>query len=75
MFDWDRNNLRKIRAHRIRREETEEALLTRRWAKARLYRGADARSLGPMNKKIPQMPRFKTESEEADWWASKAGRA
>jgi len=28
-----------------------------------------------MNKKAPQMPRFKTESEEADWWASKAGRA
>jgi uncharacterized DUF497 family protein len=26
MFDWDRNNLRKIRAHRIKREETEEAL-------------------------------------------------
>ena len=28
-----------------------------------------------MNKKTPQMPRFNTESEEADWWASKAGRA
>ena len=28
-----------------------------------------------MNKKTPQMPRFKSESEEADWWASKAGRA
>ena len=28
-----------------------------------------------MNRKTPQMPRFKTESEEADWWASKAGRA
>ena len=28
-----------------------------------------------MNKKAPQMPRFKSESEEADWWASKAGRA
>jgi uncharacterized protein len=27
MFDWDRNNLGKIRAHRIEREETEEALL------------------------------------------------
>jgi len=27
MFDWDRNNLRKIRAHRIKREETEQALL------------------------------------------------
>ena len=27
MFDWDRNNLDKIRAHRIRREETEQALL------------------------------------------------
>jgi len=28
-----------------------------------------------MNKKTSQMPRFKTENEEADWWASKAGRA
>ena len=28
-----------------------------------------------MNKKTPQMPRFKSESEEADWWASSAGRA
>jgi len=27
MFDWDRDNLRKIRAHRIKREEAEEALL------------------------------------------------
>ena len=27
MFDWDRNNLRKIRAHRIKREEVEQALL------------------------------------------------
>ena len=27
MFEWDRNNLRKIRAHRITREETEQALL------------------------------------------------
>ena len=26
MFDWDRNNLRKIRAHRIGREEAEQAL-------------------------------------------------
>jgi len=26
MFDWDRNNLRKIRAHRITREEAEQAL-------------------------------------------------
>ncbi|MCE5306870.1 MAG: BrnT family toxin [Acidobacteriales bacterium] len=26
MFDWDRNNLCKIRAHRIRREEVEQAL-------------------------------------------------
>jgi hypothetical protein len=28
-----------------------------------------------MNKKTPQMPRSKTENAEADWWASKAGRA
>jgi uncharacterized DUF497 family protein len=27
MFDWDRNNLRKIRAHRIKREEAEQVLL------------------------------------------------
>lgn len=27
MFDWDRNNLRKIRTHQITREEVEEALL------------------------------------------------
>lgn len=27
MFDWDGNNLRKIRAHRIKREEAEQALL------------------------------------------------
>ena len=26
MFDWDENNLRKIRAHRIRAAEVEEAL-------------------------------------------------
>ena len=28
-----------------------------------------------MSKKRLQMPRFKTQSEEADWWASPAGRA
>ena len=27
MFEWDRNNLRKIQAHRIKREEAEQALL------------------------------------------------
>ena len=26
MFDWDENNLRKIRKHRIKREEVEAAL-------------------------------------------------
>ncbi|MBK7928148.1 MAG: hypothetical protein IPJ98_11860 [Bryobacterales bacterium] len=26
VFDWDASNLRKIRAHRIKREEAEEAL-------------------------------------------------
>jgi uncharacterized DUF497 family protein len=26
VFDWDKNNLRKIRAHRIKREEVETAL-------------------------------------------------
>jgi hypothetical protein len=28
-----------------------------------------------MSKKKLQMPGFKSESEEADWWASRAGRA
>jgi hypothetical protein len=28
-----------------------------------------------MNKKTPQMPKFKSENEEANWWASKVGRA
>ena len=27
MFEWDRNNLRKIRAHQIKHEEAEQALL------------------------------------------------
>ncbi len=27
MFDWDEHNLRKIRAHRIKREEVEQAML------------------------------------------------
>jgi len=27
MFEWDRNNLRKIRAHQIKREEAEQVLL------------------------------------------------
>jgi predicted DNA binding CopG/RHH family protein len=27
-----------------------------------------------MNKRRLQIPRFKSESEEADWWASPAGR-
>ena len=27
MFDWDQNNLRKIRVHGIKREEAEQALL------------------------------------------------
>jgi uncharacterized DUF497 family protein len=27
MFDWDRSSLRKIRAHRISREEAEQALV------------------------------------------------
>ena len=28
-----------------------------------------------MEKKTRSMPKFKSESEEADWWASPAGRA
>jgi uncharacterized DUF497 family protein len=27
MFEWDRNNLRKVRAHEIKREEAEQVLL------------------------------------------------
>jgi predicted DNA binding CopG/RHH family protein len=27
-----------------------------------------------MNSKTPKIPRFTSESEEADWWASRAGR-
>ena len=27
MFEWDRDNLRKIRAHRVKREEAEQTLL------------------------------------------------
>jgi len=27
MFEWDRNNLRKLRAHRISREEAEQVLV------------------------------------------------
>jgi uncharacterized DUF497 family protein len=27
MFDWDLNNLRKIRAHRIKRDEVEQTLM------------------------------------------------
>jgi hypothetical protein len=29
----------------------------------------------PMKEATVQMPRFKSESEEANWWASPAGRA
>ena len=29
----------------------------------------------PMNKKLLQMPKFRNQGEEADWWASPAGRA
>lgn len=28
-----------------------------------------------MNKQSAQMPKFRSESEEADWWASPVGRA
>lgn len=33
------------------------------------------RTVNPMNKSTLRMPKFKSESEEADWWASPAGRA
>lgn len=122
MFEWDRHNLRKIGAHRIKREETEQALQndpipifeqdvegerrfvyygetnagrllgrdrdrarrqhsggdglrSERRAEARVSQEACGRRVKPMSKKTLQMPRFKSESEEADWWASPAGRA
>jgi hypothetical protein len=28
-----------------------------------------------MTRKTPEIPKVKNESEEADWWASRAGRA
>ena len=28
-----------------------------------------------VNRKTTQMPKFRSESEEADWWASPAGRS
>jgi hypothetical protein len=31
--------------------------------------------MGSERKKVPDMPKFKSEAEEADWWASRAGRA
>ena len=31
--------------------------------------------MNKMNKKLVQMPKFRSESAEADWWASPAGRA
>ena len=97
MFDWDQNNLRKISAHGIAREEAEQALrnnpipiydqdvetelrhvyygetdvgrlvaliVTERGSKLRVVTASKA-----------EMPKFKSESEEADWWASPAGRA
>jgi hypothetical protein len=27
-----------------------------------------------MNRRTPKLPKFKSETEEADWWASRAGR-
>jgi predicted DNA binding CopG/RHH family protein len=31
--------------------------------------------MNPMNKKTLPVPKFENESEEADWWASPAGRS
>src|SRR5580704_14088582 len=28
-----------------------------------------------MDRKMPEIPKFRNESEEADWWASRAGKA
>jgi uncharacterized DUF497 family protein len=121
MFQWDRNNLRKVRAHRIQQEEAEQALrndpvliyeqevegeprfvyygetergrllaliVTERDKKIRVSppmiwtlgkgvstRGDAQRESKGMSKKALQMPKFKNESAEADWWASAEGRA
>src|SRR5690349_26434 len=105
----DRNNLRKIRAHQITREEAEQALLNgpipvyeqavERERRFVYYGETDAslflalvvtergdrirvvtvrKESDLMNKKSLQLPqkflKFRNESEEADWWASPAGR-
>lgn len=121
MFEWDRNNLRKIRAHQIDQEEAEQALrrdpvpiyeqevegeprfvyygetergrllaliVTERAGKIRVVTAYDLdagkdvsmpggvqRESKAMGKKRLQMPKFKSESAEADWWASSGGRA
>jgi hypothetical protein len=43
MFEWDRNNLRKIRAHRIDRDEAEQTLLNDPIPIYEQYVGAEVR--------------------------------
>ena len=122
MFDWDGNNLRKLRAHLIKGDEVKQALLNDplpvyeqdvegelrlvyydeteagrvlaiivmerggfihvvtaypldAGQKARLSVEAVRRRVMSMEKKTRSLPKFKSESDEADWWASPAGRA
>jgi predicted DNA binding CopG/RHH family protein len=90
MFDWDRSNLRKIRAHRISREEAEQALVNDAIPIYEQYIDAERRFVyygdrsvtmlpgewreSDVLKKSTQIPKFKNESDEADWWASREGR-
>jgi uncharacterized DUF497 family protein len=120
MFDLDRSNLRKIRAHRIEQAEVEQALINSpipiyeqdiegEWRfvyygetdRGRLLavivteRGRAIRVITStistqdknvttsnggrkenesMSRKTPEMPKFRSQSEEADWWASPEGR-
>jgi uncharacterized DUF497 family protein len=120
VFDWDSNNLRKIRAHQIKSKEAEEALsndpipiyeqdiegeiryvyygetdsgrllaviLVERGEKIRVVTAYDldagqkkeylARRLRggeAMKRKPIVMPKFVTQAQEADWWASREGR-
>ena len=64
MFDWDENNLRKIRAHGIKSDEVEQGL-----SNSGGCEGSEAVKQKPID-----MPRFLNEGEEADWWASRQGR-
>lgn len=123
MFEWDRNNLRKIRTHRIKPDEAEQVLLndpipiyeqhvggelrfvyygesnrgrliavvvTERGERLRVITAYDLDAgqrrdyhlrrsqrgvKAKMDRKMSEIPKFRNESDEADWWASRAGKA